>query len=102
MAWSVSTSFYLAPRVQNIGVLVDYRDGSLNVPLVTIHMKITKQQITDALGIDSDDLSKEELAIALREIELILDSVAEDIEDDFKNATLGDASNLIQMIRNGL
>lgn len=65
-------------------------------------MKITKQQITDALGIDSDDLSKKELTIALREIELILDSIAEDIEDDFKNNALGDASNLIQMIRNGL
>ena len=65
-------------------------------------MRITKKQITDALGIDSDDLSKKELTIALREIELILDSIAEDIEDDFKSAALGDASNLIQMIRNGL
>lgn len=65
-------------------------------------MKITKKQITDALGIDIDDLSKKELIIALREIELILDSIAEDIEDDFKNNALGDASNLIQMIRNGL
>lgn len=65
-------------------------------------MKITTKQITDALGIDSDDLSKEELAIALREIELILDSIAEDIEDDFKSASLGDTSNLVQMIRNGL
>jgi hypothetical protein len=26
--WAVSTSVYLAPRVQNIGVLVDYRIGS--------------------------------------------------------------------------
>ena len=65
-------------------------------------MKITKQQITTALGIDSDDLSKKELAIALREIELILDDIAGDIEDDFKSASLGDASNLIQMIRYGL
>ncbi len=65
-------------------------------------MKITKKQITDALGIDIDDLSKKELAIALREIEIILDDIAEDIEDDFKSASLGDASNLIQMIRNGL
>lgn len=65
-------------------------------------MKITKQQITDALGIDSDDLSKEELTIALRNLENILDDAAEDIEDDFKSAALGDASNLIQMIRNGL
>lgn len=65
-------------------------------------MKITKQQITDALGIDSDDLSKKELTIALREIELILDSIAEDIEDDFKNNALGDASNLVQIIREAL
>lgn len=65
-------------------------------------MKITKQQITDALGIDSDDLSKKELTIALRNLENILDDIAEDIEDDFKSAALGDASNLIQMIRNGL
>ena len=65
-------------------------------------MRITKKQITDALGIDSDDLSKKELTIALREIELILDSIAKDIEDDFQSASLGDASNLIQMIRNGL
>jgi hypothetical protein len=65
-------------------------------------MKITKKQITDALGINSDVLSKKELSIALREIELILDNIAEDIEDDFKSASLGDASNLIQMIREGL
>ncbi len=65
-------------------------------------MRITKKQITTALGVDSDDLSKKELTIALREIELILDDIAEDIEDDFKSASLGDASNLIQMIRNAL
>ena len=65
-------------------------------------MKITKQQITTALGIDSDDLSKKELTIALREIELILDNIAEDIEDDFTSAALGDASNLVQMIREAL
>ncbi len=65
-------------------------------------MRITKKQVTDALGINSDVLSKKELTIALREIELILDDIAEDIEDDFKSASLGDASNLIQIIRNGL
>lgn len=65
-------------------------------------MKITKKQITDALGIDSDDLSKKELAIALRNIEKIIDDIAKDIEDDFQSASLGDASNLIQMIRSGL
>lgn len=65
-------------------------------------MRITKKQITDALGIDSYDLSKKELAIALRNIEKIIDDIAKDIEDDFQSASLGDASNLIQMIRNGL
>ena len=65
-------------------------------------MRISKKQITDALSIDNDELSKEGLTITLREIELILDSIAEDIEDDFQSAALGDASNLIQMIRNGL
>jgi hypothetical protein len=65
-------------------------------------MRISKKQITDALGIDSDDLSKEQLTIALKRIEIILDRTAEDIEDDFQSAALGDASNLIQMIRNGL
>lgn len=65
-------------------------------------MRITKKQITDALGIDSYDLSKKELAIALRNIEKIIDDIAKDIEDDSQSASLGDASNLIQMIRNGL
>ena len=65
-------------------------------------MRITKKQITDALSIDSNDLSKKELAIALRNIEKIIDDIAKDIEDDFQSASLGDASNLIQMIRNGL
>ena len=65
-------------------------------------MRISKKQIANALSIDSDDLSKKELTIALKEIEIILDNIAEDIEDDFKSASLGDASNLIQMIRNGL
>ena len=65
-------------------------------------MRITKKQITDALGIDVDDLSSKDIAIALKNIETIIDDIAEDIEDDFQSATLGDASNLIQMIRNGL
>jgi DNA-directed RNA polymerase specialized sigma subunit len=65
-------------------------------------MKITKKQIADALGIDSDDLSSKDMAIALMNIESILDSVAESLEDDFESAALGDASNLIQVIREGL
>jgi DNA-directed RNA polymerase specialized sigma subunit len=65
-------------------------------------MKITKKQIADALGIDSDDLSSKDMAIALLNIESILDSVAENLDDDFESAALGDASNLIQMIRETL
>jgi DNA-directed RNA polymerase specialized sigma subunit len=65
-------------------------------------MKITKKQIADALGIDSDDLSSKDMAIALLNIESILDSVAENLDDDFESAALGDASNLIQMIREAL
>lgn len=65
-------------------------------------MKISKKQIADALGIDTDDLSLSDLAIALRNIEAVIDDIAEDIEDDFNSAALGDASNLIQVIRNGL
>ena len=64
-------------------------------------MKISKKQIAYALSIDSDDLSSKDMAIALLNIESILDSVAENLDDDFESAALGDASNLIQMIREG-
>ena len=65
-------------------------------------MRISKKQIANALSIDSDDLSFNDIGIALLNIENILDSVAENLDDDFESAALGDASNLIQMIRNGL
>jgi hypothetical protein len=65
-------------------------------------MRISKKQIADALSIDIDDLSFHDIGIALLNIENILDSVAENLDDDFESAALGDASNLIQMIRNGL
>ena len=65
-------------------------------------MRISKKQISDALSIDSDDLSSKDMAIALMNIESILDSVAENLDDDFESAALGDASNLIPMIREGL
>jgi hypothetical protein len=65
-------------------------------------MRINKKQIADALSIDSDDLSLRDIAIALKNIESILDSVAENLDDDFEAAALGDASNLIQVIRERL
>ena len=65
-------------------------------------MRISKKQITDALGVDVYDLSPKDISIVLRNIEKILDSVAESLENDFESAALGDASNLIQVIREGL
>jgi hypothetical protein len=65
-------------------------------------MRISKKQIADALSIDSDDLSSKDMAIALMSIESILDSVAENLDNDFKSAALGDASNLVQVIRERL
>jgi len=65
-------------------------------------MRISKKQISDALSIDSDDLSSKDMAIALMNIESILDKVADNLDDDFESAALGDASNLVQVIREGL
>jgi hypothetical protein len=65
-------------------------------------MRINKKQIAHALGIDSDDLSSKDMAIALMNIESILDSVADNLDNDFESAALGDASNLVQVIRERL
>jgi hypothetical protein len=65
-------------------------------------MRITKQQIADALSIDINDLSLKDIAAALLNIESILDNVAESLDDDFESAALGDASNLVQVIREEL
>jgi hypothetical protein len=65
-------------------------------------MRISKKQISDALSIDSDDLSSKDMAIALMNIESILDSVADNLDNDFESAALGDASNLVQVIRERL
>ena len=65
-------------------------------------MRISKKQISNALSIDSDDLSSKDMAIALMNIESILDSVADNLDNDFESAALGDASNLVQVIREGL
>ena len=64
-------------------------------------MRISKKQIAEALGVDWD-VSSKDVAIALRNIEKILDNVAESLDNDFESAALGDASNLIQVIREGL
>ncbi len=64
-------------------------------------MRLSKKQIANALGIDSDEPAAG-IATALRNLETILDSVAADLENDFNSAALGDASNIIQLIREGL
>jgi hypothetical protein len=63
-------------------------------------MRISNKQISYALV--GYELSSEEIAIALRHIETTLDAVAEALENDSASATLGDASNLIQAMREGL
>jgi hypothetical protein len=63
-------------------------------------MRISNKQISYALV--GYELSSEEIAIALRNIETTLDAVAETLENDSASATLGDASNLIQAMREGL
>ena len=73
-----------------------------NITTIVSNMRISKKQVADALGIDSDDLSSKDMVVALRNIEAILDDVAETLDNDFEAAALGDASNLIQMIREGL
>jgi len=65
-------------------------------------MRISKKQISNALSIDNDDLSSKDMAIALMNIESILDKVADNLDDDFESAALGDASNLVQVIRERL
>lgn len=64
-------------------------------------MRIAIKQIAQAVDLDGDE-SAANVAVALRNIETILHSVAEDLENDFNSAALGDASNLIQVIREGL
>lgn len=66
-------------------------------------MRITKKQILDALGIGWP-VSKDELTVALLEVESVLESVSADLEDedDFKSAVIGDTSNLVQLIRENL
>lgn len=72
-------------------------------------MTITKKKILEALGLEVGDLQKDDIHVALLQIEETLEKVAYFIEDsiihdmgDFEAACLGDASNLVQLIREGL
>lgn len=64
-------------------------------------MRLAQKQIAKVLGFD-DREPRTDIAAALPNLEWILDHVAEQIENDFHSAALGDASNLVQLIREGL
>lgn len=64
-------------------------------------MRIAVSKIAQAIDLDGE-ASAADVVIALRRIETILDAVAANLENDFEAAALGDASNLLQQIREGL
>ena len=65
-------------------------------------MRVSQTNILEALGCSKGDLAKDELCVSLRNIEKILDKVASNIDNDFESASLGDASNLVQLMRESL
>lgn len=62
-------------------------------------LQINRETVSEALGLDADDLSAKELRGCLRCLEDSLDSLARNMDDDHEGARLGDASNLIQLVR---
>lgn len=72
-------------------------------------MTITNKKILEALGLEVGDMQKDDICVALLQIEETLETVAYFLGDgiihdmgDFEAARLGDASNLVQLIREGL
>lgn len=64
-------------------------------------MRIAIKHIAQAIDLDGDE-SAANVAVAIRNIETILDAVADGLENDREASALGDASNLLQRIREGL
>lgn len=64
-------------------------------------MRISIKHIAQAVDLDGDE-SAANVAVAIRNIETILDAVADGLENDREASALGDASNLLQRIREGL
>lgn len=64
-------------------------------------MRIALKHIAQAIDLDGDE-SAANVAVAIRNIETILDAVAAGLENDREASALGDASNLLQRIREGL
>lgn len=65
-------------------------------------MRLSQAKILEALGLCAGDLNKECLCISLRNIEENLDNVADTLYNDSESASLGDASNLVQLIRESM
>ena len=65
-------------------------------------MKLSQTKILEALSLSKGDLTKGELRWSLRFIEMTLDNVAETLDNDLTAASLGDASNLIQLLRESI
>ena len=65
-------------------------------------MKLSQTKVLEALSLCKGDLTKDELCLSLRVIETTLDSVACEWDNDRMAASLGDASNLVQLIRESM
>ena len=65
-------------------------------------MKLSQTKVLEALNLCKGDLTKGELRRSLRVIEITLDNVAETLDNDLTAASLGDASNLVQLIRESI
>lgn len=64
-------------------------------------MRIALKHIAQAIDLDGDE-SAANVAVAIRNLETILDAIADGLENDREASALGDASNLLQRIREGL
>ena len=65
-------------------------------------MRLSHIKILEAIGCSMGDLNKGQLVISLRNIEKTLDKVAESLDNDSDGYSLGDASNLVQLIRESI
>ena len=65
-------------------------------------MRLSQTKVLEALSLCKGDLTKDELCISLRVIERTLDNVADTLHNDLTAASLGDASNLVQLIRESI
>jgi hypothetical protein len=66
-------------------------------------MKISKEKIMSAIDMNPDEgWTLEDLKVALERIEGNIQKVIDRMEDDYLAYELGDASNLVQVVRESL